>query len=306
MSDSIFDSEAPEPITAVHDLAEIKAKLLSERTRNRHLLVRMNGSFVGQVVPIDTTSYVIGRAPESEIWVHEEGVSRLHARVERTEEGVLVTDLGSANGSFVGGQRIERHVLKDGDLLQVGSAVMFRYCHTDAEHERMLATLYEASVRDPLTGAYNREHLDERLNAEISYAKRHKTEVGLIMFDLDLFKSINDTYGHPAGDQVLVAVCKTVHGTLRLEDVLARYGGEEFAVVLRNIPLPGVRALAERLRERVAAIRIRVTQGVIIPTASFGGATLAQLKDATPTALVAAADRCLLEAKRRGRDRVVI
>src|SRR5690606_38824415 len=140
-------------VTAVHDFSEIRAKLAIERTRDRHILVRMNGSFVGQVFALDEGEYSIGRAPESRIWVHEEGVSRRHARIERTPEGFVVRDLGSANGTFVGGERVTRRLLADGDLLEIAGVALFRFSHTDAEHERMLVSLYEASVRDPLTGA---------------------------------------------------------------------------------------------------------------------------------------------------------
>jgi diguanylate cyclase (GGDEF)-like protein len=304
VSDSYFDSDAPEPVTAVHDLQAIQAKLAAERRRDRHLLVRMNGSFVGQVFSLTATRYVLGRAAESEIWVHEDGVSRSHASVEKTPDGWLLRDMGSSNGTFVGGKRVDTHVLADNDLVQLGPSVIFRYAHTDIEHEGMLAALYEASVRDPLTGAFNRDHFDERLRAEISFGTRHKTGVGLIMFDLDHFKQVNDNFGHQAGDQVLVAVVKTVTETIRLEDVLARYGGEEFAVILRNIPIQGLRALAERLRQRIASVRVRTAKGVVTPTASFGLAVLSGSPEAKPDALIAQADENLFAAKRAGRDQV--
>jgi diguanylate cyclase (GGDEF)-like protein len=304
---SDIDSEFPDVgPTAVHDLTAIRDQLRSGRgVSDRHLLVRMSGSSVGQVVGLEDSGVILGRSPDSHVWVHDDDVSRKHARVERDGGGYAVVDLASANGTFVNGERVTKHMLTDGDVVQIGPHVSFRYCLTDGDHEQMLRSLYEATVHDALTGAFNREHLDERLRAEVSFAKRHHTEVSLVMLDLDRFKSINDNYGHPKGDEVLVAVTQALRETLRLEDMLARYGGEEFAVVLRNIPLLGAARLAERLRVVVAAVAIAADGRVIRPTASFGCASLACCDDPSVEQLVSLADQRLFEAKRRGRNCVV-
>ncbi len=301
-----FDSELPDAVTAVHDFGDISKQLTgSKLERDRHLLVRMNGAFVGQVFKLEGEACTVGRAPGSDIWLRDDGVSRQHARIEHDGEGFLVVDCGSANGTYVESQRIDRHQLADGDIVQLGPNVLFRYSQTDVDHERMLCALYDASVRDPLTGSYNREHFEEHLLAEVSFAKRHRTEVALLMLDLDHFKAVNDTYGHPAGDQVLIDVVWALNSGIRLEDVLVRYGGEEFVVVVRDIPLTGAFRMADRLRELIAQLTIKVARGVIRPTASFGCATLACCPEPSPEALIATVDRRLYEAKRRGRNCVV-
>jgi len=306
VTDSPNDSEPPLETTSVHDLSAIRAQLRrDEQVRDRHVLVRMNGSFVGQVHSLRRDSCMLGRSKEAHVWVDEPGVSRRHARIDPVGDRYALVDLESANGTYVFGQRVEQHSLADGDLIQLGSNVLFRYSITDAEHERMLATLYEASVRDPLTGIYNREHFDERLQSEVSYAKRHGTGVSLIMFDLDHFKRVNDTYGHPTGDRVLVRVTRAVAGSVRTEDVVARYGGEEFVVVLRNIDLEGTRVLAERLRRIIERLRIPHEEGELQVTASFGCAALSCCEEISTAAIIAAADARLLAAKRAGRNRVV-
>ena len=304
----MLDSEFPDPVTAVHDVAEIRARMaIDKEGRNRHILVCINGPFVGQVFPLDGESCTIGRAPKSDIWVHEDGISRNHARIDSSPDGFWLEDCGSANGTFVDGTAITgKHLLTDAEVIQVGASVWFRYSHTDREHEQMLLSLYEASVRDPLTGAFNREYFDERMRAEVSFAKRHKSPLALVILDLDRFKSINDTYGHPAGDLVLTTVVDKITAAIRLEDVFSRYGGEEFALVLRNIPLDGAFILAERLRRMLADLRVEVDGSVITPTASFGVATLACLKNQSVDALIDRADKRLLSAKRTGRNKVVI
>jgi len=306
VSDQEFDSELPDAVTAVHDFGDISTRLTGPKLdRDRYLLVRMNGAFVGQVFKLEGATCNVGRAPGADVWLRDDGVSRDHARVERDGEGYRIQDLGSANGTYVEGQKVDRRQLADGDIIQLGPTVLLRYSQTDGDHEQMLCSLYDASVRDPLTGSYNREHFEEHLKSEVSFATRHRTEVALVMLDLDHFKAVNDSYGHPAGDQVLIEVVWGVTAAIRLEDMLVRYGGEEFVVVARDIPLAGAYRLAERLREAIAQLSIKVERGVIRPTASFGCATLACCADQSAEELVATVDRRLYEAKRRGRNCVV-
>jgi diguanylate cyclase (GGDEF)-like protein len=205
----------------------------------------------------------------------------------------------------VKGTRVVRQQLSDGDVIQLGPRVVFRYSVTDSGEERILRQLYESSVKDSLTGAYNREYLGERLKAEVAYAKRHGLALSVVMLDIDHFKKVNDTYGHLAGDAVLTATVTVAGRALRGEDVLARYGGEEFVVVLRGISLPGATGVGERLRTNVEATNVPFESGVIRCTISVGVASIACAESVTAEALVAIADRRLYLAKRAGRNRVV-
>jgi diguanylate cyclase (GGDEF)-like protein len=290
--------------TAVVQLQELRRSSVPARP-DRHVLVRMDSTNVGQVFSIGDEEIVLGRHTSSTIVLTDDGVSRRHARIVRSDRGYVLEDLGSANGTFVGGKRIDRHLLSDGDVFQLGPTVLFRYAYTDASQERMLLKLYEASVKDALTGAYNREHFDERLKVEVAYARRHNTQVSMLMFDLDHFKKINDTYGHPAGDAALISVAEKTRRALRTEDVFCRYGGEEFAVILRGIDLEGARRVGERLRVLVASTPVTVDNVSFTVTMSVGCAALSDCPEPSTTTLVAIADRRLYAAKRGGRNRVV-
>jgi diguanylate cyclase (GGDEF)-like protein len=194
--------------------------------------------------------------------------------------------------------------LIDGDLIQFGSHVCFRYTHTDAMHEQLLRQLYESSTKDALTGAYNRRHFDERLRAELAFATRHRCELSLLILDIDHFKRINDTCGHLAGDAVLKHVAHTITKQIRGEDFFARYGGEEFALILRGISAKDALRAADRIRA-VVGVMTTSYEGRLIPaTISIGVASLAECPERAPADMIALADARLYEAKRAGRNRV--
>ena len=196
-------------------------------------------------------------------------------------------------------------MLRDGDLIQFGPQAVFRYSIADEGQEQLLRQLYEASVTDALTGANNREHFDNQLRMELSFARRHGTDLALVMFDVDHFKKVNDTYGHPVGDEVLVEISKAARRLVRNEDVFARYGGEEFALILRGIALDGAKIVGERLRERIQALSIETDKGPLQVTVSVGCASFATLTEQTAEILVQTADKRLYAAKHGGRNRVV-
>ena len=300
-----FDAGQDDERTAIVDVADIR-RAAAVRARDRHVLVRMDGSNVGSVISLDPErSMTIGRHTECDVWINDDGISRRHARVSFEGGAACVEDLGSANGSFVRGERVAKHTFLDGDIVQLGPNVLLRYSVTDSDEEAMLKQLYEASVRDPLTGAYNREHFEERMKAEVAYARRHNTDTSLALLDLDHFKSINDNYGHQAGDSVLIEIAREVTKGLRVEDLFARYGGEEFAVVLRGIDLAGAQRVGERLRVHTEGMRFVSGDRPIPVTMSVGCASVACCDEPTVEALVAIADRRLYAAKRGGRNRVV-
>lgn len=304
MSDDelVFDDESE--ATAVIQLSEV-GKSGKARGKDQYLLVQVRGSELGRVRELTGDELLIGRLNEAEIWIGDDGVSRRHARLVRQGESYVIEDLGSANGTYVQSERIERRVLRDGDQVQFGPTAIFRYSVTDDDQRTLLEQLYSASVTDALTGARNREYLESLLVSELSYAKRHDLDLSFVMFDLDHFKKVNDTHGHPAGDAVLVAVANAVRGELRAEDMLCRYGGEEFAIVLRGIDLLGASKMAERIRVTVATLDIEHEGKVLRATMSVGCATRSELEEPTREDLIAVADRRLYEAKHSGRNRVV-
>jgi two-component system cell cycle response regulator len=273
--------------------------------RDRAVLLRMDGVSAGQVVSVAETPFSMGRHPTNQLPIDDDSISRFHARFIKENDQYIVEDLGSRNGTFIQGKRVTRQAIGDDDWVQLGARVAFRFTLTDVRQEGLLRKLYESSTRDALTGAYNRRHFDDRLRAEIAFAVRHSTDLGVLLLDLDHFKRINDTHGHPAGDEVLRHLTAIAGRTLRTEDVFARFGGEEFAVILRGASTRGAGRLAERLREALALHHASHNGRDIPATLSAGCAALSCCAKPSPEELVAVADRRLYRAKQAGRNRVV-
>src|SRR5262249_39648714 len=188
-----------------------------------------------------------------------------------------------------------------------GATTILKFTYIDDLEVTFQRKMLEAALRDGLTGAFNKRYFLERLGTELAFAQRHSTPLSLILMDVDHFKKVNDTYGHPAGDEVLVALTKVAHEIIRKEDVFARYGGEEFAVLCRSVDVASAGVLAERLRDRIASTVVQY-EGERIPiTVSLGVADLFDdLASANPEKLIAAADHALYKAKQGGRNQVVL
>lgn len=276
------------------------------QNKTRAVLTIISGPTTGRAYAIegDTT---IGRGRDCALRIDDAGASREHARVTVTaDHRYVLEDLGSLNGTFVDGQRIQRAELQSGDRINVGPNVVIAFAIVDVQAERIVHQLYESSMRDPLTRAHNRRYLVERLASEIAYATRHRSRLGLILFDLDHFKRVNDTYGHLAGDDVLRDVSALVQRLIRAEDLFARFGGEEFVVLVRGIENLNVGRFAERLRSAVEHLEIASEQTVLHVTISAGYASLEELPKDLRTAddLLRTADERLYRSKQAGRNRV--
>lgn len=164
------------------------------------------------------------------------------------------------------------------------------------------ARITELMLTDPLTGIANRRALNERMDKEVQHARRYQNTLGVIMADLDFFKSINDTYGHGTGDEVLKKFAEIMRSTIRASDFVARYGGEEFVIIAPEISSRGLYELTERIRETLAAADIPGLEKTV--TASFG-ATLFRDGD-DQSALLSRADQALYASKAEGRNRFTL
>jgi diguanylate cyclase (GGDEF)-like protein len=171
---------------------------------------------------------------------------------------------------------------------------------------RLRDSLREMSIRDSLTGLFNRRYMEETLTRELNLATRNETEVGMIIMDIDHFKVFNDEFGHEAGDEVLAGVAAALTRYSRVSDVACRFGGEEFMWILPNCSLENARLRAEELRHRVSALLIS-HRGLQLPgpTISCGVAAFPQ-HATTGDGLIHIADAALYAAKNGGRDRVVV
>jgi two-component system, cell cycle response regulator len=267
-------------------------------------LVVVAGQSVGRMFRLEG-EMTVGRAPNAELRFDEEGVSRRHARVATLPDGTVeLRDLGSTNGTIVNDEPVQSRLLKDGDRVAIGNTSILKFSYRDAVEETQQQNLYRSATRDALTGVHNRRWFDEALGSELAFSRRHVRPLSLLLLDIDFFKRINDTHGHPGGDRVLAAIGELVSTVVRREDAVARYGGEEFAILLRDTDGTAARACAERIRRAIETATITHMARTIPVTASIGVATVRGATAGTSSALIDAADRCLYQAKERGRNRV--
>lgn len=173
--------------------------------------------------------------------------------------------------------------------------------------QEVIDKLCELSLKDPLTGLSNRRYFQTVLGREIDVVARSGEPALLLMLDIDHFKNVNDTYGHPAGDAVLQLVAKTLSRCVRPMDTVARFGGEEFVIILPSCQGHYGQQVAERIREAVSALSVTISPGVHLKvTISIGGAYAPRWVRSTPELWVERADIELYRAKSDGRNRVCI
>ena len=289
--------------TAVASRSKIVAALAARPQRRPCLILASGAPLLGKMFRIER-ELTVGRAPDAGIRIDQTGVSRRHAQFVVTPEGGCdVIDLESKNGVFVNGERVTRRTLNEADKIQIGMAAVLKFSYQDALDEALQQNLYDSATRDALTGLANKGTFADVMSKDLPFARRHKAPLALLAFDLDHFKRINDTFGHPAGDAVLKAIAETVTACLREGDVFARVGGEEFAIVLRDASEVKALALAERVRFAVEAMVVRHEGRAIPVTLSMGVAALS--RETTVEELVLLADQRLYKAKESGRNRVV-
>jgi diguanylate cyclase (GGDEF)-like protein len=274
---------------------------------NLGTLTVLAGPAAGETCTLAQEVTILGRDAGADVVLEDPTVSRVHARITRSDElQHIIEDLGSTNGTFVAGRRVRRASLTTGDRVQLGRDSLFRFAILDVEEQEFQRRLYEASMRDMLTELPNRRSLLQRLTGEVAHAVRSGRELALLMIDVDHFKSVNDELGHLAGDQVLRAIARVGAAAVRAGDVFARYGGEEFIVLARETGKLEAVALAERLRAAVMAARVDVGHHVAHVTICVGVAVLSECVAAEGhdlgTSLLAQADARLYAAKRAGRN----
>jgi diguanylate cyclase (GGDEF)-like protein len=260
---------------------------------------------IGRMHKLDKAEIVLGRSLEAEFQIEDDGISRKHAKLLSDADGrFTLMDLGSTNGTYLNGNRIDVSPLRDGDKIQIGSNTVLKFSLQDQLDEQYQRSIYESATRDGLTRIFNKKYLLDSLKKEFAYCLRHRIPLSLAMFDVDHFKRINDTYGHQAGDYVLARIASRISEIVRAEDLFARYGGEEFALMLRETVEEQAYVAAERCRRIVDITDFNFGGTPIKVTISVGIATLLDSDFSQPEDLIAAADRFLYRAKKLGRNRV--
>jgi diguanylate cyclase (GGDEF)-like protein len=180
-----------------------------------------------------------------------------------------------------------------------------RIIKLESELVRAREALREQATKDSLTQLWNRSSILDILDRELFRAEREQRPVGIVLADLDHFKSVNDSYGHFAGDAVLREFTRRLTGSMRAYDAMGRYGGEEFLIVLPGCDASNTVAQAERLRDALACEPMAMNEATRLVTCSFGATTYVPGTPLDPELLIRTADRALYMAKNEGRDRVV-
>ena len=156
--------------------------------RDRAYLVVLAGASVGEMYKVDGDKTIIGRGQKAQVRLLDDGISREHAQLVTEGSKIFLEDLGSTNGTFCNGLKVDRRELSDGDKILVGSTTILKFTYHDNLDEIFQKQMYESALRDGLTKAFNKKYFTDRLESELTFALRHGTPLVLVMFDIDHFK----------------------------------------------------------------------------------------------------------------------
>jgi diguanylate cyclase (GGDEF)-like protein len=193
----------------------------------------------------------------------------------------------------------------DAQDLQFFSVIGYQMAAT-IKHFQRFSSVKNMAIYDTLTNLYNRRHFEEKLGAETERSFARGTSLSLVMLDVDHFKRINDTFGHPQGDTVLREIAALLKTSVRKKDTVARYGGEEFILILPEAGLEAASMIAERVRRSVEGSRFEIGPNGLTVTVSLGIATFPNHSPKSKEELVRMADEALYEAKKGGRNRLCV
>jgi diguanylate cyclase (GGDEF)-like protein len=281
------------------------------RERKNHAsLVVLQGVEIGRDFRLKRNTLTMGRGADADIRLPDDLASRQHASIEFSWDAVKqasayhLADLRSTNHTYVNSRPVERTELKDGDRIQIGNTIL-KFVLLDDIEAKFHAEVRSRISYDQLTRLLTKESLYLALDMELKRSLRYSLPVAVLMMDLDHFKKVNDTHGHPVGSQLLSEIGQIIRDTIRGQDVAARYGGEEFVAYLAETPALAAHQAAERLRTTIGTHSFSIDGQQIRITISIGIALCPEHGLDIPT-LVASADKALYRAKESGRDRVCL
>jgi len=270
-------------------------------------VILYDGDEIGGLHSLTKDETVIGRTAGCDIVIPESRVSRRHAIIRRMmpgEDRFEVEDLGSTNGTFVDGDRVERLMLVRGSKVAIGGRIL-KFEMLDKTDVAYQSRIVQMIHLDELTGLLTKRSLFRALEMELIRTERYRHPLSVLMMDLDHFKLVNDTYGHLVGSHCLSEVGSLIREATRVTDVSGRYGGEEFVSFLPETDTAGALLAAERIREMLAGrsfeyhetrYQVRISIGISTYPADGTGVE----------SLVQAADTALYRAKATGRNRCVV
>jgi diguanylate cyclase (GGDEF)-like protein len=282
------------------DLAKLEAR------RDQAYLIVLAGSSLGEMFKVDRERTIIGRGPKADVRMIDEGVSREHCEVLLEGDKLILHDLGSTNGTYCRGRRVERHELADGDKILVGTSTVLKFTYHDKLDEVFQRQMFESALRDDLTKVFNRKYFLDRVESEYAYALRHNVPLALVTFELDQWKTTVETLGRVAGDALLVDVATRLQTAVRVEDVFARSGTEQFALICRGADLLQGKIVGERLRYAIEKQAFAVEGKPVSLTISVGVAAVPNSTIRAPMELCAATEEMIDDARTAGGNRVCL
>lgn len=289
-------------VTAVTPISKIQQRPFAKSSA----LVVIYGADLGRKFDLDEGRTSIGRSPKSDIQIDHDSVSRAHVKLTVENGRTSIEDVGSTNGTFLNDEALTGRVtLRNNDLVKVGRTVFKFIAHDNIEaayHDE----IYRLTTVDGLTQVHNRRYFDEAIERELSRCRRYGRALSLLLIDVDHFKSINDTFGHPAGDEVLQGFARIIQSCIRNTDIACRFGGEEVAVIMPHTSPADAQVVAERIRSTLQAnVWPRHPEHFVTVSIGLAGAS-GLIEGLTKERWLEAADQALYNAKRNGRNRVVL
>jgi diguanylate cyclase (GGDEF)-like protein len=315
MSDKPKKSEGPEiesgtsTVTRVINPNTDTLKLDMEAAKaSDAILIIIRGSPQGKKFVLKGEALTLGRDKSADIQINDPNVSRQHAKILQSENGFILEDLGSRNGTHINYEKMESNAkvnLAKEDMIRMGTTVL-KFLPAGELETLYHTNLTNMAYMDKLTEVYNRNYISDVLEAEFKRAKALHTNFSLILFDIDNFKKVNDNYGHDGGDHVLTELARTVKNSgLRERDFVGRYGGEEFLILLTNSSLQQAGEVAERVRRNVESHKFNYEDQVIPVTISIGVSCIGKIHH-NSVELYKAADKALYESKHTGKNKVTL
>lgn len=262
-------------------------------------LVVIYGPGIGTRLPVVAEPFTIGRGDDCDICLDMNNVSREHARVSPSSDGVYLEDLESTNGTYVNDVKIGLDRLRNGDHIKIGGSVL-KFVHGGDIEALYHEELYRMTITDGLTQVFNKRYFLEFLEREMARCLRYDRPLCVVLFDIDHIKEVNDKHGHLAGDHLLRQFAQLAGSTLHVEEAFARYDGGMFATVMPETDGPRAKLFADRVRRAVEVADVVYDHRRIPVTISAGVAEMDKHYD--PLSFVKAAYEMLYQAKGSGRN----
>ena len=263
--------------------------------------------YVGKQWLITRNDMTIGRSVETEVYISDSSLSRSHAKFEVNGNDIYIIDLGSTNKTIVNGAvlpAMTKRKLFNNDQIKTGN-VIFKFLEKGNLESITHQQIFEKAQKDALTGAYSKGALLEKGPEAVKRAEVLNEPLSVITFDIDHFKKINDTLGHPGGDYILKELGHLMQSKLvRSDDYFARYGGEEFVIILQATTLKTAQEVAERIRQTVETHPFLFENKRIKVTISIGVSSI--IVNDNWEKIYNRADQALYQSKQSGRNRVTV